>query len=81
MPITQGTVDCMQVADGFGFVAIRTAPSSLEAFILYFGDQRSPGPLALWIPELSLALARGLKVSITHGSSSAFIDALQINSP
>lgn len=81
MPITEGTVDCMQLADGFGFVAIRTGPNTLEAFILYFGDQRSPGPIALWIPELSIALARGLKVSISHGSSSAFIDALQINSP
>lgn len=79
MAITQGTVDCLQLADGFGFVAIRTSPTTLEAFILWFGDQRSPGPIALWLPELSIALARGLKVAITHGATSAFIDAVQIN--
>jgi len=81
MPITQGTVDCIQLADGFGFVAIRTGPDSLEAFILWFGDQRSPGPIALWLPELSIALARGLQVIISHGTSSAFIDSLRINAP
>lgn len=81
MPVTEGTVNCMQIADGFGFVAIRTDPNTLEAFVLYFGDVRSPGPLALWIPELSIALARGLRVSITHGTDSAYIDTVQINSP
>lgn len=81
MAVTQGIVDCLQLADGFGFVAIRTSPTAQEAFILWFGDQRSAGPIALWIPELSIALARGLNVAITHGSSSAFIDAVQINAP
>jgi len=79
MAITQGKVDCLQLADGSGFVSIRTRPTTLEAFILYFGNQRSPGPIALWLPELSIALARGLNVAITHGDSSAFIDAVQIN--
>ena len=81
MAITQGTVDCLQLADLFGFVGIRTDPNTLEAFILWFGDQRSPGPIALWIPELSIALARGLTVSITHPDSSAFIDVVQIHAP
>jgi hypothetical protein len=79
MPITQGTVDCLQLSDLSGFVGIRTDPNTLEAFILWSGDRRSPGPIALWIPELSIALARGLSVSITHPASSAFIDAVQIN--
>lgn len=81
MALTEGTVDCLQLADGFGFVAIRTGPASLEAFILWFGDRRSPGPIALWLPELSIALARGLTVVITHDASSAFIDAVRINAP
>lgn len=74
-----GTVDCLQLADGSGFVGIRTSPTSVTAFILWFGDQRSAGPIALWIPELSIALARGLNVTITHGATSAFIDAVRIN--
>ena len=81
MAVTEGTVDCLQLSDGSGFVSIRIDPSTLEAFILYFGDQRSPGPIALWIPELSIALARGLRVAVTHGADSAFIDTLQINAP
>ena len=81
MANTQGIVDCLSLSEGSGFVAIRTGPSSLEAFILWFGDQRSAGPIALWIPQLSMALARGLTVIITHGASSAFIDAVRINAP
>jgi hypothetical protein len=81
MPNTDGIVDCLNLADTFGFVAIRTGPNSLEAFILWFGENRSPGPIALWIPELSIALARGLTVRITHGATSAFIDAITINAP
>jgi len=79
MANTTGTVDCLSLADFSSFVAIRTGPGSQEAFILWFGDRRSAGPIALWIPELSLALARGLTVSITHGESSAFIDEVRIN--
>jgi hypothetical protein len=81
MANTEGTVDCLSLADGAGFVAIRTSPTSLEAFILWFGDQRSAGPIALWIPELSMALARGLTVVVSHGASSAYIDSVRVNAP
>jgi hypothetical protein len=69
------------LADGSGFVGIRTSATSVTPFILWFGNQRSSGPIALWIPELSIALARGLKVTIHHGASSAFIDSVQISRP
>jgi hypothetical protein len=81
MALTTGTVSCLNLADGFGFVEIRTSPTSAEAFILWFGATRSPGPIALWIPQLQLALARGLTVIISHGTSSAFIDSVRINAP
>jgi hypothetical protein len=81
MALTTGTVECLQLSEGSGFVGIRTSPTSLSAFILWFGDQRSNGPIALWIPELSIALARGLNVTISHAASSAFIDSVQINAP
>lgn len=81
MALTTGTVTCLNLADTFGFVSIRTSPTTEEAFILWFGNNRSPGPIALWIPELQLALARGLSVVIQHGTSSAFIDAVRINAP
>ncbi len=81
MALTTGTVSCLNLADGFGFVSIRTSPTSEEAFILWFGNDRSVGPIALWIPQLQLALARGLTVIISHGSSSAFIDSVRINAP
>jgi len=48
---------------------------------LWFGDQRAAGPIALWVPQLSMALARGFTVIITHGSSSAFIDNVRVNAP
>lgn len=79
MALTTGTVTCLNLADAFGFVSVRTSPTSEEAFILWFGANRSVGPIALWVPELQLALARGLNVIIQHDDSSAFIDAVRIN--
>jgi hypothetical protein len=81
MPNTEGTVDCLSLSDTAGLVAIHTGPNSLEAFLLWFGDQRSPGPIALWIPELSIALGRGLTVSVSHGATSAHIDTIRVNTP
>jgi hypothetical protein len=81
MPRTEGTVDCLHFADLGGFVSIRTGPNSVETFILWFSDLRSPGPIALWIPELSIALARGLSVSIFHEADSALIEGVKIKAP
>ena len=82
MAETIGTVDCLSLSDGAGFVGIRISPTTtVAAFILYFGDQRSAGPIALWIPELSIALARGLNVTIFHGTTSPFIDEVRIHAP
>jgi hypothetical protein len=65
------------LADDFGFFSIRTATNSLEVFILWYGNQSS-GPVALWIPELSIALARRTRVVVTHGASSAYADILTV---
>lgn len=81
MALTTGTVTCLNLSDGSGFVSVRTSPTTEEPFILWFGANRSVGPIALWIPELQLALARGLTVVIQHGDTSAFIDAVRINGP
>ena len=81
MPNAEGTVGCIQIGDGSALVTIRTGPNSAEAFILWFDPDRSPGPMALWVPELSIALARGLTVIITHGTTSAYIDMVTINAP
>jgi hypothetical protein len=81
MANTTGIIDCLSLSDGAGFVAIRTGPSSQEAFILWFGNQRAAGPIALWVPQLSMALARGFTVIISHGSSSAYIENVRVNAP
>jgi hypothetical protein len=80
MAFTTGTVSCLNLSDVFGVFSIRIAPGNEEAFFLWLGDTRSVGPIALWIPQLQLALSRGLTVTITHGDTSAFIDAVRINS-
>jgi hypothetical protein len=81
MANTTGIVDCLSLSDGSGLVAIRTGPNSREAFILWFGNQRAAGPIALWVPQLSMALARGFTVTISHGESSAYIDNVQVDAP
>jgi hypothetical protein len=81
MAQTQGTVACLSLSDGAGFVGIKTSPTSQSAFILWIGVNRSNGPIALWIPELSIAMARGLQVTISHPATSAFIDAVRIDAP
>jgi len=81
MALSTGTVSCLNLSDGFGFVSIKTSPTTEEAFILWFGNNRSAGPIALWVPELQLALARSLTVVIQHATSSAFIEAVRINAP
>ena len=81
MALSTGTVTCLNLSDSFGFVSIKTSPTTEEPFILWFGANRAAGPIALWVPELQLALARGLTVIIEHGASSAFIDAVRINAP
>ena len=81
MAVTTGTVSCVNLSDTFGFVSVKTSPTTEEAFILWIGVNRSQGPIALWIPELQLALARGLTVMVQHGDTSAFIDAVRINAP
>ena len=81
MALTTGTVTCINMGDSFGFVSVKTSPTTEEAFILWTGATRSQGPIAIWVPELQLALARGLTVTIQHGNASAFIDAVRINAP
>jgi hypothetical protein len=83
MAITAGQVDYLKVSSGYGFVNIRRDDPSgppTELLIIWFGDH-SEGPAALFTTELSLALARGLRVRIFHSDDSAYIAELTINAP
>jgi hypothetical protein len=75
---TTGHVEYLKVASGYGFVNIlRDAPEgpANELLIIWFGDQ-SEGPAALFTTELSVALARGLRVRLAHEDDSAYITQL-----
>lgn len=80
MAQTVGTVEALKVSDGAGFVNIRreadTGPSN-ELLIIWFGD-RSEGPAALFTTELTMALARGLRVRLSHGDRSAYITQVTV---
>lgn len=81
MAETVGRVAELKLADGFGFVNIRreTGPSN-ELLIIWFGDQ-SEGPVALFTTELSLAMARGLRVKLFHQDDSAYIIRVTVEAP
>ncbi|MCC5034810.1 hypothetical protein DMH02_016685 [Streptomyces sp. WAC 00631] len=79
---TVGRVEELKLSDGFGFVNIRReegTPTN-ELLIIWFGD-RSEGPVALFTTELSLALARGLRVKLLHGDDSAYITRVTVEAP
>lgn len=80
---TTGRVEYLKIASGYGFVNIRrdatTGPAN-ELLIIWFGD-RSDGPAALFTTELSLALARGLRVRLSHENNSAYITQLVVEAP
>jgi hypothetical protein len=80
---TTGQVEYLKVATGYGFVNIRRdAPDgpTNELLIIWFGDQ-SQGPAALFTTELSIALARGLRVRLSHEEDSAYITQLIVDAP
>ncbi|HEY6975188.1 MAG TPA: hypothetical protein VH396_02795 [Chitinophagaceae bacterium] len=80
---TTGQVESLKIASGYGFVNIRKdtpdGPPN-ELLIIWFGDQ-SQGPAALFTTELSIALARGLHVSLSHEEDSAYIVQLVVEAP
>jgi hypothetical protein len=81
--VTTGQVQYLKVASGYGFVNIRRdAPDgpANELLIIWFGNQ-SQGPSALFTTELSIALARGLRVELSHEEDSAYITQLIVNAP
>ncbi|RPJ20704.1 MAG: hypothetical protein EHM33_27910 [Chloroflexi bacterium] len=77
---TTGQVENLKLSNDFGFVNIRRDPpdGGNELLIIWFGDQ-SQGPAALFTTELSMALARGLHVRLTHEEDGAFITLLQVD--
>ncbi|WP_030545281.1 hypothetical protein [Streptomyces albus] len=82
MAETVGRVESLKLADGFGFVNVRREADDPpnELLIIWFGD-RSEGPVALFTTELSLALARGLRVNLLHGDDSAYITRVTVEAP
>lgn len=76
-----GAVQALKFSSLFGFVNIRRRPgdpgTANELLIIWFDDQ-SHVPAALITSQLSMALANGREVRITHQDDSAFIDAIEI---
>ena len=80
---TTGHVEYLKVATGYGFVNIRKDPGdgpTNELLIIWFGNQ-SQGPAALFTTELSIALARGLHVRLSHEEDGAYITQVIIDAP
>jgi hypothetical protein len=84
MPVeTAGRVEYLKIATDYGFVNIRreaTDGPQNELLIIWFLD-RSEGPAALFTTELSMALARGLRVRLLHENDSAYISQLIVDAP
>jgi hypothetical protein len=72
---TTGLVESLKLASNAGFVNIRsdaaTGPRN-ELLIIWWADQ-SQGPAALFTTQLSLALARKLRVRCSHEHDGAYI--------
>lgn len=72
---TIGRVQYLKILDGAGFVSVlREGPArpSTELLIIWWLD-RSEGPAALFTTMLSMALARNLRVKLSHQHDSAYI--------
>jgi hypothetical protein len=81
MAISTGTVANLKYGDDFGFVTLTKAGGLDEIFILWFGDNLSGGPIALYSMLLAIALSRNLTVDIVHEDDSAFIQMVRLFPP
>lgn len=92
MASTIGRVQILKVTTTIGFVVIlRETPSGInvppippgpptELFVIWANDV--PGPARqIFTPELSRALANGLRVQINHDAHSSFIRELFVFAP
>jgi hypothetical protein len=71
---TTGRVNNIKFGDDYGFVTIiDQTDGQPEVFILWFGNQTSGGPVALYTMLLTVAAVRGRIVEINHDDNSAFI--------
>ena len=80
-----GTVDCLQVGDDYGFVAITEAGGVKEAFILWYSPSEPSAFTrvmhSMWLSMLREAMAARTPVSLTHDSGSAFVTIVRVNRP
>ncbi len=76
-----GAVQALKFSSFWGFVNIRRRPgdpgTANELLIIWYDDQ-SNVPAALCTSQLSMALANGREVRITHEDDSAYIDSIEI---
>ena len=92
MASTIGRVQYLKLSTTIGFVVIlRETPTGInvppippgpptELFVIW-SDDVSVRPRDLFTPELSRALANGLRVRITHEAHSSFISELVVFAP
>jgi len=80
-----GTVECLQVGDDYGFVAITEAGGVKEALILWYGPSEPSAFTrvmhSMWLSMLREAMAAGTSVTLTHNSGSPFVIFVQVNKP
>ena len=81
MAISTGTVANLKYGDDFGFVTLDVGDGHQEIFILWFGDNLSGGPIAMYSMLLAIALSRNLTVDIIHEDTSAFIETVRLFPP
>ena len=78
--VVEGPVTYVKTSDDLGFFGVQNG-TKVDVFILWFGSDRSYGPIALWLTHLTIALSRGLKVRVLHDDTSAFVTQLTLLSP
>lgn len=80
---TTGRAEYLKLATDYGMVYFRRDAAdgpSTELLIIWLGD-RSEGPAALFTTELSMALARGLRLRLSHEEDSAYITQVIVEAP
>jgi hypothetical protein len=83
MAITTGSVNCVQVADDYGFFALReTGTGTQEVFVLWFFPDESTAISRIlqstWVSLLREARAGNIPVSVAHDDGSAEVRSLQL---
>jgi hypothetical protein len=83
MATITGTVEQIRFVADLGKVLIRDESSGMEeTLLLWSASNNGGGPTALFIMQLTMALAQRLRVKVvTGGTDSAFVSSVRLYAP